>query len=41
MKPERNIYKLKLDLLMKYMKGKERKLTEYVKKKENPDNQQN
>jgi len=33
MKPERNIYKLKLELLVKYMKRKELKLTEYVEKK--------
>jgi len=30
MKPERNIYKLKPELLAKYMKRKELKLTEYV-----------
>jgi len=33
MKTERNIYKLKLELLTKYMKRKERKLTEYVERK--------
>ena len=42
MKPERNMYKLKLEILAKYMKQKELKLTEYVvKKKENLDKQQN
>ena len=33
MKPERNIYKLKLELLSKYIKCKELKLTGYVEKK--------
>ena len=33
MKPEINIYKLKLELLAKYMKRKELKLTENVEKK--------
>ena len=33
MKLERNVYKLRLELLAKYMKRKEQKLTEYVEKK--------
>jgi len=33
MELERNIYKFKLELLAKYMKRKERKLTEYEEKK--------